>query len=148
MFLLLLLSIYFINVVSLFENQSLIHFICILLTLYLLRDLPMRIDIKELYYKYAEWVFFFVIIAKLKYYHCLFMRRFHIKLNGWYTLYTHWKTKFIKIIAPRLNKLRMLIGSFYHIDKITLLNEIIEQKKLFYLFYKKNIKYTAILYLV
>jgi hypothetical protein len=148
MLLFILLTIYFINSIALFETQSLIHFICFLFTLYLLRQLPEQINFKDLYAKYAEWIFLFVIISKLKYYHCLCIRRFHIKLNGWYIIYQYWKNKFINVISPKLNKIPKLISYFYNLDRISLLNELIMQKRFFYLFFKENIKYTTILYLV
>jgi hypothetical protein len=148
MYVFILLTIYLINTISLFETQSLIHFICFLFTLYLLRQLPEQINFKDLYVKYAEWVFLFIIISKLKYYHCLCIRRFHIKLNGWYIIYQYWKTKFSSVIYPKLSKIPAMINYFYNLDRISLLNELLMQKRFFYLFFKENIKYTTILYLV
>jgi hypothetical protein len=148
MFLFILVTIYFINSVALFETQSLIHFICFLLTLYLLRQLPEQINFKDLYAKYAEWIFLFVIISKLKYYHCLCIRRFHIKLNGWYLIYQYWKHKFINGIAPKLNRIPKMINYFYNLDRISLLNELVMQKRIFFLFFRNTIKYTTILHLV
>lgn len=148
MYLLILVTIYFINSIALFETQSLIHFICFLFTLFLLRQLPEQINFKELYVKYAEWIFLFVIIAKLKYYHCLYIRRFHIKLNGWFVIYQYWKNKFMNVIIPKLDKMPEIILTFFHSDYTALFNELIMQKNLFYLFFKENVKYTTILYLV
>jgi hypothetical protein len=148
MYLLILLTVYFINSIALFETQSLIHFLCFLLTLFLVRQLPEQLNFKELYIKYAEWIFLFIIIAKLKYYHCLYIRRFHIKLNSWYAVYQYWKTKFLNIIVPKLNNIPKMINYFYNLDRISLLNELVLQKNFFSLFYKTNIKKTTILYLV
>lgn len=148
MFFFVLLAIYFINSFALFETQSLIHFICFLITLYLLRQLPEQINFKDLYVKYAEWIFLFIIISKLKYYHCLFIRRFHIKLNSWFAIFQYWKIKFIRGISPKLSKIPTMIMYFYNLDRILLLNELIMQKRFFYSFFKQKIKYTTILYLV
>lgn len=148
MFLFILLSIYFINTVALFETQSLIHFICFLLTLYLLRQFPEQINLKDLYMKYAEWIFLFVIVSKLKYYHCLYIRRFHIKLNGWYAIYKNWKNKFLGVIIPKLNNIPKMVNYFFNLDRISLFNELITYRNFFFLFYKENIKFTTILYLI
>jgi hypothetical protein len=148
MFILILFSIYFINSFALFETQSLIHFICFLITLFFLRNLPEQINFKNLYYAHAEWIFLFVIVSKLKYYHCLYIRRFHIKLNNWYLLFQYWKNKFIKVILPKMNKIPQMVNHFYNTDRLMLLNELVVQKRFFYLFFRDNVKYTTILYLV
>ncbi len=93
-------------------------------------------------------IFLFIIVSKLKYYHCLYIRRFHIKLNSWYAIYQYWKTKFLNIIVPKLNKIPKMVTYFYNLDRISLLNELVLQKNFFSLFFKTNIKNTTILYLV
>jgi hypothetical protein len=145
---LILLSIYFINTFALFETQSIIHFICFLIIMFYLKKLPEQMNFKDLYYKYAEWIFFFVIVSKLKYYHCVYIRRFHIKLNGWYSLFEFWKKKFISVITPKMNQIPKMINYFYSLDRLTLLNDLLLQKRFFYLFFRDNVKYTTILYLV
>jgi len=54
----------------------------------------------------------------------------------------------MNVIIPKLNKMPEIILTFFHSDYTALFNELIMQKNLFYLFFKENVKYTTILYLV
>lgn len=114
--LLVLVFFYLLDYSIIFVSQNSIYFFSVFILLFILKLATYTVDYDNYHEESIEWVYSFVIISKLKYFHCLYLRNIHKKLHYWYLFAKPWIKLCIIEFKYILSIVYTVISFYFPID--------------------------------